>query len=68
MKKDFVISGMSCAACVARVEKAARSANGVNKVTVNLLTGDMRVEGDFDASEIVAKVKESGYGTRRKTS
>ncbi|MBO4261237.1 MAG: heavy metal translocating P-type ATPase [Clostridia bacterium] len=64
MKKDFVISGMSCAACVARVEKAARSANGVNNVTVNLLTGDMRVEGDFDASEIIAKVKESGYGAR----
>ena len=64
MKKDFIVTGMSCAACVSRVEKAASSVKGVNNVTVNLLTGDMRVEGDFDVSEVIASVNGAGYGSR----
>ena len=43
--KQFKVSGMSCAACSARVEKAVKKLSGVTACSVNLLTGDMGVEG-----------------------
>ncbi len=58
---DFNVSGMSCAACVAHVEKAARSVEGAGEVVVNLLTGSMRVTGDFDENEIIKAVDGAGY-------
>ena len=62
MKKcDFNVTGMSCAACVAHVEKAARSVKGTDGVVVNLLTGGMRVTGDFDEKEIIKAVEGAGY-------
>lgn len=64
MTTDYIVTGMSCAACVSRVEKAAGSVKGVKNVTVNLLTGDMRVEGDFVVSEVMDAVKDAGYGAR----
>ncbi|MBP5311643.1 MAG: heavy metal translocating P-type ATPase [Clostridia bacterium] len=64
MKTDFIVTGMSCAACVSRVEKAAKSVAGVMNVTVNLVTGDLRVEGDFDVQKIIKAVNGAGYGAR----
>ena len=46
MKEKFNITGMSCAACVARVEKSVQPLKGVNKVSVNLLSNSMLVEYD----------------------
>ncbi|MDD6339352.1 MAG: heavy metal translocating P-type ATPase [Butyrivibrio sp.] len=59
--RKFVVKGMSCAACSARVEKAVSKVNGVNNVTVNLLTGQMVVEGYADDKDIVSAVKNAGY-------
>ncbi|MBQ3170033.1 MAG: heavy-metal-associated domain-containing protein, partial [Clostridia bacterium] len=44
MKKDFIVTGMTCAACSARVEKAVKALDGVLKCDVNLLAGKMKVE------------------------
>ncbi len=64
LTKKFKVSGMSCAACSARVEKAVAALDGVKSVSVNLLTGDMLVEGDISASKIIAAVKKAGYGAK----
>ena len=61
----FSVSGMSCAACSARVEKAVGALHGVASVQVNLLARSMRVEFDetqLDASGIIAAVEHAGYG------
>ena len=55
------VTGMSCAACSARVEKAVKALDGARDVSVNLLTGDLRVEG-VSAEAVVAAVKKAGYG------
>ena len=60
--KQFDITGMSCAACSARVEKAVGSLDKVDKCTVNLLTNSMNVEGEASWQEIVAAVEGAGYG------
>lgn len=65
MKKRFHVTGMTCAACSACVEKAARSLQGVEEASVNLLAGSMQVS--FDESKvsslaIVQAVKKAGYG------
>ena len=52
---------MSCAACSSRVERAARSVEGVTDCSVNLLTGDMSIKGDADPESIIAAVKHAGY-------
>ena len=65
MKQDFTVTGMSCAACSARVEKAARALSGLREVSVNLLTGNMRVEYDenlLSAAQIEKAVRDAGYG------
>ncbi len=64
--KYYDVTGMSCAACSARVEKAVRLARGVEKCSVNLLTNDMIVEGDADADEIIKAVTDAGYGASLK--
>lgn len=53
---------MSCAACSARVEKAVKQVSGVTVCTVNLLTGDMGVEGTATPEEIIVAVEKAGYG------
>ncbi len=58
----YKITGMSCAACVARVEKAVRKVDGVTGCSVNLLTNSMQVEGTANPAEICAAVQEIGYG------
>ncbi len=65
---QFNITGMSCAACVARVEKAVNSVDGVTSCSVSLLTNSMGVEGSADPQKIIAAVKNAGYGASLKDS
>ena len=63
---QFNITGMSCAACVARVEKAVNTVNGVNSCSVSLLTNSMGVEGNADSNAIIKAVENAGYGASLK--
>ena len=63
---QYIVTGMSCAACSARVEKAVGKVPGVNACTVSLLTNSMSVEGTAEASEIIAAVERAGYGATPK--
>ncbi len=67
-ERDFTVSGMSCTACAARVEKAARSVSGVQEAHVNLVTGVLHVvcEGEAGAQEIIRAVEGYGYGAQEK--
>ena len=58
---QFKVTGMSCAACTARVEKAVAKVEGVSSVTVNLLTNSMSVDGTASSSDIKNAVKKAGY-------
>ncbi len=60
--RSFNITGMSCAACSARVEKAVSTLNGVENCTVNLLTNSMTVSGKVSDSEVIKAVENAGYG------
>ena len=63
MKLKFDITGMTCAACSARVEKVSAAVPGVSRVEVNLLAGKLTVEADSDVSaQIEAAVVSAGYG------
>lgn len=64
--EHFEITGMNCAACSSRVEKAVGSLEGVQECTVNLLTNSMIVEGRATREEITAAVKKAGYGVVEK--
>lgn len=59
---QFDVTGMSCAACSARVEKAVSAVDGVTACSVNLLTNSMGVEGSADAGTVIAAVEAAGYG------
>lgn len=63
---QFNVTGMSCAACVARVEKAVNGVEGVNSCSVSLLTNSMGVEGSADPQKIISAVTEAGYGATLK--
>ncbi len=63
---EFNVSGMSCAACSARVEKAVSAVDGVRECSVSLLTGSMHVDGDVPADKIIAAVQKAGYGASSK--
>lgn len=63
---QFNITGMSCAACVARVEKAVNGVDGVNSCSVSLLTNSMGVEGNADTNAIIKAVTDAGYGATLK--
>ena len=58
----FDVTGMSCAACSARVEKAVKNVDGVTSCAVNLLTNSMTVDGSADTAEIIRAVENAGYG------
>ncbi len=60
--RQYDITGMSCAACSARVEKAVLALSGVSECSVNLLTNSMSVEGEADDKQIIDAVKKAGYG------
>lgn len=59
---QFDVTGMSCAACSARVEKAVSAVEGVSACSVNLLTNSMGVEGSADVGTVIAAVEAAGYG------
>jgi len=60
--KKYNVSGMSCAACSARVQKAVEKVEGVKSCSVNLLTNSMIVEGDASDESIISAVNKAGYG------
>lgn len=64
--QNYEVTGMSCAACVARVEKAVSKVPGVTSCSVSLLTNSMVLEGSASESEIVSAVEKAGYGAKSK--
>ncbi|HBP09089.1 heavy metal translocating P-type ATPase [Treponema sp. UBA6852] len=62
--EKFLISGMSCAACSARIEKAVTKVKGVESCAVSLLTNSMSVEGTASAKSIIQAVEKAGYGAK----
>lgn len=64
---QYTVTGMSCAACSARVEKAVGAVAGVTACSVSLLTNSMGVEGDASPTEIIEAVTRAGYGAHLKT-
>ena len=63
---QYDITGMSCAACSARVEKAVNSVDGVSSCSVSLLTNSMGVEGNAKSQDIIEAVEKAGYGASLK--
>ena len=59
---QYTVTGMSCAACQARVEKAVNAVDGVESCAVSLLTNSMGVEGTADPKAIIRAVENAGYG------
>lgn len=64
--QQYNVTGMSCAACSARVEKAVVNVDGVSSVSVSLLTNSMVVEGEAEANRIIEAVEKAGYGASLK--
>ena len=64
--EQYTVTGMSCAACSARVEKAVSKVPGVTACSVSLLTNSMGVEGTASSQEIIAAVENAGYGAAEK--
>jgi Cu2+-exporting ATPase len=60
--KQYIVTGMTCAACQAHVEKAVGELKDVDSVSVSLLTNSMRVEGNADPDEVIQAVEKAGYG------
>ncbi len=66
--EQYTVTGMSCAACSARVEKAVSKVPGVTSCSVSLLTNSMGVEGTASEAEIIRAVEQAGYGASRRRS
>lgn len=64
--EQYTVTGMSCAACSARVEKAVSKVEGVSACSVSLLTNSMGVEGTASAQDIIKAVEDAGYGATKK--
>ena len=64
--EQYRVTGMTCAACSARVQKAVSSVDGVESCAVNLLTNSMNVEGTADAEAVISAVEKAGYGASLK--
>ena len=64
--EQYNVTGMSCAACSARVEKAVNGVEGVTSCSVSLLINSMGVEGTADASAVIKAVQDAGYGASKK--
>ena len=60
--EQYIVTGMTCAACQTRVEKAVSAVDGVSACTVSLLTNSMGVEGSARPEDIIAAVEAAGYG------
>ena len=63
--EKYNVTGMSCAACSARVERVVKALDGVTECSVNLLTNSMEVSGSASAKQIISAVKAAGYGASR---
>ena len=63
--EQYTVTGMSCAACSARVEKAVSKVEGVTSCSVSLLTNSMGVEGSASPEAIIKAVEDAGYGAHR---
>ena len=61
-KKQYLVTGMTCAACQGHVERAVKKVPGVSKVSVALLTNSMIVEGTAGEDDVVRAVEKAGYG------
>ena len=64
--EQYFVTGMSCAACVSRVEKAVNAVDGVESCSVSLLTNSMGVEGNVSPTEVIKAVTDAGYGASLK--
>ncbi len=64
--EQYLVTGMSCASCQSRVEKAVSKVPGVSSVSVSLLTNSMGVEGTADSKAIIQAVEDAGYGAKKK--
>lgn len=64
--KQYNVTGMTCAACQARVEKAVAAVPGVEGCAVSLLTNSMGVEGTAEPAAIIMAVEKAGYGASLK--
>ena len=64
--EQYNVTGMSCAACSSRVEKAVQAVDGVESVSVSLLTNSMVVEGTADSGAVIAAVEHAGYEAAQK--
>ncbi len=64
--EQYIVTGMSCAACSARVEKAVSKLEGVDACSVSLLTNTMGVEGTVSAEAVIQAVEQAGYGASKK--
>ena len=65
--EQYTVTGMSCAACSARVEKAVSKLDGVTSCSVSLLTNSMGVEGDVPTAKVIEAVESAGYGAAPKS-
>lgn len=65
--EQYNVTGMSCAACSARVEKAVNAVEGVTACSVSLLTNSMGVEGSADPAAVIKAVQDAGYGASRRS-
>ena len=61
--EQYTVTGMSCAACSAHVEKAVSKVEGVTSCTVNLLTNSLAVEGTAPDEAVIEAVRQAGYGS-----
>ena len=64
--EQYTVTGMSCAACSSRVEKAVSKVPGVTSCSVSLLTNSMGVEGTATSAQIIEAVENAGYGASLK--
>ena len=62
--EKYIVTGMSCAACQTRVEKAVSKLPGVDNCAVSLLTNTMGVDGSASSAEIIKAVEDAGYGAK----
>ncbi len=64
--KQYIVTGMTCSACQSHVEKAVNKLDGVDSVSVSLLTNSMQVEGNVSSKEVIEAVEKAGYGAKVK--
>ena len=64
--QHYTVTGVTCASCVAHVEKAVQGVAGVEQVSVSLLTNSMQVEGSASPQAVIKAVEDAGYGASEK--